>query len=801
MNPFHNLFRRGRSNLLKIICLAFGITAGLLLIAKVHFESSFDTFFPDNERVYQFRSYIVRGAENGDGAGEMKDFGQVSGGIAPAMMEEIPSIEVATRMTGIFDDAAKFRIADDSDGESKIMIDVVLADSLWFDVFNTEILAGDPHDVLGSPMSTMVSRSVAEKLGGIEAAIGKTLVYDSNDRWRLTVGGVFEDYPENSTFRYDAISSIHALPQWSLDNWLGNDRYLAYAKLRDNADPGEVEPLMRKVQEKHVDMRQLEEAGLDLSYGLMRMSELHRDDPKIRNLNNLMLLVAGILIVIAVMNYILIVLSGIAARMKEIAVRKCYGVSRRGIIGIVMGESLVNLLLAMILGAVMAFAFKGVIEEMLGVSYHALFTPATSGILGAIIGAVLLLTVAIPSMFFIRIPVTGAFRSMKAAGGFWKKCLLFIEFAGAAYVAVMLVNITRQYNFMMDYDLGYEFDNLVYCNLNKLDESRRKAVVSEIRRLPQVQGVTLASDMPIDVHSGNNVYLPGDKRELFNITDLYYVTDGWFETLNVPVIEGRKFSDKESNVNNVMVSRSFVKKIKRMGVLGGSPVGWEIFITEHENHTTAPLRVIGVFEDIKAGSALGFDERPQVLFFDNPNNNLWKPSVMLVRLNELTPDNIAAVNQAIRKVDSEAELIAESYRLLINQAYRKDRNLRDSLIACCVIALVITLSGLIGYVTDTMNRRRREIAIRKVNGAGTGDVLKMLVRGISILSLPALAAGAALAWISTARWLSDYSCHIRQSIPLTLLCIAAVYIVVLACVIIRARRAASENPVNALYSN
>ena len=68
MNPFRNLFRKGRSNLLKIICLAFGITAGLMLIAKVHFESSYDTYFPDNERVYQLRTYVTRTTDGEDKA-------------------------------------------------------------------------------------------------------------------------------------------------------------------------------------------------------------------------------------------------------------------------------------------------------------------------------------------------------------------------------------------------------------------------------------------------------------------------------------------------------------------------------------------------------------------------------------------------------------------------------------------------------------------------------------------------------------------------------------------------------------
>lgn len=145
----------------------------------------------------------------------------------------------------------------------------------------------------------------------------------------------------------------------------------------------------------------------------------------------------------------------------------------------------------------------------------------------------------------------------------------------------MLMNITRQYNYMMDYDLGYEVDNLLYANLSTLEKSQREAIVSEISRLPQVEGVAMACSLPISMQSGNNVSLPRDYKELFNYTDLYFVTDGWFETMGVPVIEGNGFHPGESNERNVMVSRSFVDKMRTVASLEDSPIGWEFIFSEH----------------------------------------------------------------------------------------------------------------------------------------------------------------------------------------------------------------------------
>ncbi len=160
------------------------------------------------------------------------------------MMAEIPEVEAATRMTLMFDPETKFKIGD----EDKIKMNLILADSLWLTCSVRKCLLAIRVRCLVSHWGLMVSRSVAEKLGGVESAIGKTIVPEGYDDWKLTVEGVYEDCPENSTLRYDALTSIYAFPKWSLENWLGNDRYMGFVKLRENVVPSEVVPKMRKVQ-------------------------------------------------------------------------------------------------------------------------------------------------------------------------------------------------------------------------------------------------------------------------------------------------------------------------------------------------------------------------------------------------------------------------------------------------------------------------------------------------------------------------------------------------------------------------
>lgn len=782
------LFYKGKSNALKIICLAFGVTAGLLLVARVHFDNTIDTYFDDYERVYVVNSNVIR--ENDK---QPRTFSQVSGAIAPHMMLEIPEVEKATRHTYIFDEDAKYII--DEEGTSK-EINMIFADTVWFDVFSLPIIAGDPHDALRWVCGAMVSRSTAESFGGVDEAIGRTFHPKENPEINFTIKGVFEDLPENSTLSYDAVTSIYIINSQSTDNWIGNDRYKAYVKLLPGIDPESVTPLIRQMQERHVDMAQLEEAGVDLRYDLSPFWRQHLDNESMRNQNNLLSILAFLLIAIAVLNYILIVLSTLANRSKEIAVRKCHGSSAWGITALVIKESVANLVIAIALGSLFAWIFKDAIESMLGVSYSALLSPGSLAIIAAILGGVLLVTVAIPAWFFCRIPVSAAFRALSQSKGFWKKCLLFAEFAGTVYVAILLVNISRQYDFAVNDNPGYEVDNLIYVKAYTISPEQRSAIVSELNKLPEVEHASLCSDLPIQIHSGNNVFIPGSNKELFNFADLYYVSDEFFPTMDINVIEGEAFNPNVSNATNLMISRSFVDKIRNLTGMTSSPIGWQLLLTEHCSGGE-PFTVTGVYEDFRLGTLRNEDTRPSAIFYDAQTY----PQIVIARLSSHDTDALAKVNKVINTVAPTSDLMAESYKLQLVQQYESDRKLRNSIIACCIIALVISITGLIGYVTDEVNRRRSEIAIRKVNGATVSDILRMLASGITTVAIPAMIAGAALAWYSSARWLENFTSRVSLSVPIMLACVAATYALIITCAAIRAYRAATENPVNSLSHN
>lgn len=783
-----SLFKKGRSNGIKILALAVGLAMGLVLVAKVCFERSYDNFYPDNERIYLVKSDINR-------EGKKDSWGQVSGAIAPGMKAEVPGVEFATRYTRIGENNELIMTPE----EQYLTATILLADTSFFDIFPRPILVGNPKEALARPGYVMISRSLAEKMGGVGDAVGKTFVRDANHGSPFIIGGVFEDIPENSHLRYDAVASLAAMSERSTTNWVGNDRYIAYVKLLPGTDPNGLAPAIRRMQERNQDMEGLKKAGVDLSYSISPLQDIHNNNKEVKDMNYMLIFMAIILISIAVLNYILVVISTLIGRAKEVAVHKCYGASGKNIFGMILSESFLHLLLSLLLAAFLIIVFKGKIEDLLSASLSALFTLPTMSILLAICVVVFAVTGFVPTWLFMRIPVASAFRSVKESKRYWKLCLLFVQFVATAYLVALLITISRQYDTMISSHPGYAYENLVYCNTRGVDSQVRDRAMAELRRLPQVQMVSCSTELPFSYPSGNNINIPGDDRDLFNIADMYFVGDNYFDLMEIPVVEGHAFRPDEANGDKIMVSRKFVDLMEKTAGWTGSIIGKGVMVSEHSNGTKV-FTVCGVFDDFRIGSLKGPDERASIFFYATPD--CYNPPVnILIKMNTMSSDNLAEVNRVLTETITGKVVEASVYKMDVVRQYQDDRDFRDAIMISGIVTLIIALIGLLGYTADETNRRGREIAIRKVNGATAVNILRMLSRDISYIALPALAIGVAIAYINASGWLEKFAERIHLSFFIFIGAALFVYVIIIACVLVRAWNVANENPVESIKAD
>ena len=778
-----SLFKKGRSNGIKILSLGVGLAMGLVLISKVCFERSFDKFYPDSDRIYRLHENIIRD-------GEYKSYGQVSGGVATAMQVEIPEVEKATRLTYIGGDKELFKTQDGNRYSARY---VVMGDTNVFDLLPRPILIGDPKETLSRPGYVMISNRIAKLLGGAEQAVNKEFEFESSPGQTYTIGGVFEDVPENSHLRFEIVASLEGMSKWSRENWLGNDRYLGYVKLYPGTDPESLTTAIREMQGRHCDLEEVKKAGIDLTYSLVPLMDMHSNSDEVKSMNSLLGFLAFVLIFTAAMNYVLIVISTLINRTKEVAVHKCYGASDKNLFGMIMSETCLHMLISLLLAAFLIVLFRTKTEELLGATLGALFSTQTIVILIGVCIVIFFITGLIPTYMFLRIPVAAAFRNFKESRRYWKLCLLFIQLLATAYLVALLSVINKQYDYMVNVDPGYAYEKLAYCSTQGVEESVRNTAIEELRKIPEVDKVSACYDLPISGMSGNNVSLPGDDRELFNIADMYWVKDDFFSLMEIPVIEGEVFRSNGSASNKVMVSRSFVEKMEQVAGWTGSAIGKNVIITEHSQNGE-PFTICGVYEDVCIGSTGNPDTRPTALFYDR-----YAPMI-LIKFHEMSPENIKKAQKVLEDVMPDRNVTVTAYYMDMIDLYKDSRTFRDSVMIGGIVTLIIALIGLLGYTSDETNRRGREIAIRKVNGATAWSILKMISKDISYIAIPAIVIGMTVAYYSGTGWLEKFTEKAPIGFFIFLAGAMMVYVLIIACVLYRAWAVSNSNPVDSLKS-
>ena len=457
-----------------------------------------------------------------------------------------------------------------------------------------------------------------------------------------------------------------------------------------------------------------------------------------------------------------------------------------------MTETLLHMAVSMVLAIVLIFLCRGLIEDLLGVSPETLLLSEGAVVLLGVCAAVFLATGLVPGILFARIPVTSAFRRSRESRRIWKLSLLFLQFAAAGLLVSLLIAIGRQHRFMLDSDPGYSFDRLAFCPVSGQDSATRVRIVEEIGKLPEVERVSSCSCLPLHGMAGNNIMLPGSDWECFNVADQYAVGGGFLELMEIPLVDGRFFTEDVSGSTEIMVSRSFVERMKDFADWTDGPVGKMISITGHE---PCDYTICGVYENYRIGSLNGMDPRPSVLFYNR------KPSPMLlIKLRAVTARAVDRVREKLQELMPDGDLQLTLYSSAMANLYGDSRKFRDQVLIGGIVTLLISLIGLIGYTDDETGRRRKELAVRKVHGATLREILRIFLSDILRVALPAVVLGCAVSFFVSEFWMRQFAEKAPLSLWIFVAGGAGVGLVVTACVIYRTWKAAGEDPVRNLKS-
>lgn len=781
-------FRRGRGlAALNVFGLALGVAAGLFVLIFVRDELSFDRFHAKADRIFRVAQYIH--IENRvDSALPTPPI------LAAALAEEFPEIEATARVAQV---GGIVRI-----GDRRFLSNAVYAaDPDFFEVFSFPLASGDSKTALAEPNRVVLTRSAAGRCFGGADPMGRVLSIGGTD---FAVTGVAEDCPRNSHFHFEFLTSIPTYPRGKRTGWF--DGFCAtYVVLRPGASPRAVEAKLPDfVLRHHYGGKKGGGLFKDWVYFLQPLTSIHlRSHLLIGEFEanssaayvHIFLFIAVFVLVVGCVNYVNLATARSALRGREVGVRKVFGSRRAQIVRQFLAESVLIALVAFVIAAVLVLTLLPAFRDLTGKEIGAseLARPQVLFVV-----ALLALIVGIGSGIYPAL-VLSSFRPAVVLGGTHsagtgfrssalRKGLIVVQFAISVFLIVGTAVVYRQTDYFQSKRLGFDREHVLVVRDAQLLGKQVLAFKDRLRQVPGIAQASLASSLPgsgLEEASLRAVRAEGSRDDL--IMEFVTCDEDLPAALGLEMAAGRFFSaDQPSDGRAIVINETAARDLG-----WPQPLGMTIKSQEED------LVVIGMVKDLHFHSLHA--KIPRMGFDYTGDSRVTNGSYFAVRVR---PGDLRKVVADVRKAwDSFSPPLPLNYSFLDSDYaafYATEARTMKILGVFAGLAVVISCLGLFGLASFMTERRRREIGIRKVLGAGAGVIVVLLskefLRWILLANLFAWPA----AFFVTRRWLDRFAYRVDIGVWTFVLSAAAVLVVAAATLAYRTLRAARANPVDSL---
>ena len=759
---FKTLLHRCSSNVIKVISIALGITMSVLLFSRVAYEQSFDTCFRENDRLMQLWMQWTVNQQKGDKQE------QCVGKLAGTLYEAMPDVfEGATTIGYWMFNAPLYR------GNVRFNDLKITADSLFFQTMGIDVLKGNAVQDLAQKDVIYLSERLARKIFGDENPIGQVVQY--NKQIPLTVRGIYADIPENATVRPEAVVSMPSV--WSRGigyySLQGGDSWPSYMRLK--ADAPDLETINRRIGQLLAE-RMPPGNGIEVGAFIAPLRDTYRSHEYVQRMSRILFILAAAILFITALNYVLISISSLSRRAKAIGVHKCSGAEAGTVFGMFVWETVFLFAAALLLSAALLYAFRDFVEDTIAAKLDSIFTTDLLWVPVTVLAVLFLISTVLPGRLFARIPVSLVFRRYTEGKQGWKRPLLFIQFAGVTFVLGLLCTVWLQYQYVMNKDTGYNPERIVmnYHEVRNWDEAEK--IRTFYTPLPYVEEITSSLYYPCGGYSGEMI--PDEAGNNLFSTRYDYGCENYTKVMGMTILQGRPQREK----NEVLVNEEFARLMH-----WGDDVLGRTFSSEG-----GKVKVVGLLKNFQIGS---FHSGPLPYVLHYMPQLAYQLSI---RLKEPFAENLQRLNKEAAEAFSGQTVEFESMEKLMAENYNSVRVFRNATLVATVCILFITLMGLIGYINDEMQRRSKEIAIRKVNGAEAGNILEMFSHDINRISIPAVILGAGAAWYVGKLWMEQFAVQVEHLELYYLLSALLTGLLIIGCVILKVWNIANENPVLSL---
>ncbi len=765
---------RGYS-LLNILGLTVGICASLMLFLYIQDEYAVNKFHENTDRIYrvmEHQHYSHDIFTTNANPGPLKD----------AFKEELPEVEYIAQVT--WQQERLFIVDNQSFKETGRV-----ASEDFFKVFSFPFVEGSAEGALVAPDVAYLSASFAEKMFGNESALDKTVTINGWGEYKI--GGIFADVPANSTISFDFVLPI--APWMEQNGWLeewGNNGIRDFMTLHQGVDIDAFNAKILNFIKEHDQGSSVEIFAQNL--GDMYLYNNFKDGKQAGGritYVRLFTVVAVFILVIACINFMNLATARASKRAKEIGIKKVTGSTRGQLVAQFMGESIIMALISSLLAGLLVAALLPGLNSF--TDKEIVFSLLELANLGLVTGIALLVGVlagSYPSIFLSSFaPVTvlkGTFRSSGWSAGI-RKGLVVFQFLISIFLIIGTMVVHKQISFVKDKNLGYNKDNLIYMRVEGDLADRLDVFKSRMLENPGIKSMTTTSAVPIYLSSSTSggFRWEGKDPESNILFQLLLVGHDFFQTFDMEMERGRAFDERLSSdtanivVNEVTAASMALEEPLNYPVTFWGREGQVVGIVKNFHFASLHTRIEPLVISLRP-------ERAEYVFLKVDGQNI--------------EESLAYIEQGFKEFNPrypfEYEFLDQSYAEL----YERETNIGTLANYFAGIAVFISLLGLFGLASFAAEQRIKEIGIRKVLGAGVGNLVLLLARNFLVLVLLGFGLAVPLAWFFMTDWLSAFEYRVGISAGIFLIAGGTSMLVALITVSYHSLRAAYANPVKSL---
>jgi putative ABC transport system permease protein len=785
-----NIFKHKMISSINVFSLAIGLAACVVIYLFVSDERSFDAFHSKNSNIYRLDE-----VQKFTGTNEQKVALSMPG-MGPALKRDFPEVKNYVRLWL----RGKQLI---TKNDTKHLIDnVITADSTFFDVFDFPLIQGDINTCLDRPLTILLTESTALKFFKTTSeALNNTVSWDGRD---YEVTGVLKDVPENSHIQFEALLSMvtYTSGENNVNNSWGGNWMTTYLLLESTANINSMEEKFPAFLSRYMD-----DPDITTTYKLflqpinevhLASNDIEHDYINYRKFNGSYLtifyVIAAFILLIAAVNFMNLTTARASHRWKEIGVRKTIGAKKLQLFGQFIFESVLLAGIALVVALLLDTLFIPILNDLIGRQLSILPLLQNVWQLVAVLMATLslgIITGIYPSFYMTSFNLSRVLKGGNNGEGksVLRSTLVVVQFGLAIAMIVCTLVVVQQLSFMKNSDIGFNKDQMMLVNMNSEANEKFETIKKELQKQSMIKGVTASGQ-----RLGNNFHQGGFKVKadtgVLSITPSNVNVDyDYLSVYGIEVKEGRGFSKDNPTDKGFafIINESFAKELRLKETLG-TKAGHDWY------HNDSLGTIIGVVKDFNFNS-LHYKVNTLALVV-HPE---WGYQELSVKIEKgRTEEGIAAVKKVWDELVPSYPFDYTFLDAHFEEMYRSDKQMSAVVAIMAGLSILISCIGLFGLAAITIEKKTKEIGVRKVLGATESQITVLLSRNFAMLIVIAFVIVSPLTYYALHRWLESFAYRININLLVFVLGGILALVIGLLTISYHTLKSARANPVKAL---